>query len=161
MLYELVTGRVPFEAETPLAVLLKHINDPLPLPRQIKPDLPEQVERVILKAMAKAPDDRYQSAQGMVDALAEAVAATPTEIVSPPLPSGAADATTCRASARRHAADTPPAGRGRGAAQTGGIGSSSQAEILAVPCRRCGVAGSVADCRLVCCVEPDRRRIDA
>ncbi len=92
VLYELVTGRVPFEAETPLAVLLKHINDPLPLPCQIRPDLPAQVERVILKAMAKAPDDRYQSAQGMIDALAEAVAAMPTEIVSP-LPAGAAEAT--------------------------------------------------------------------
>jgi serine/threonine protein kinase len=69
VLYELVTGRVPFEAETPLAVLLKHVNDPLPLPRQIKPDLPAAVERVILKAMAKAPEDRFQSAQEMIDAL--------------------------------------------------------------------------------------------
>lgn len=94
VLYELVTGRVPFQAETPLAVLLKHINDPLPLPRQIKPDLPEAVERVILKAMAKLPDDRFQSAQGMIDALAEAVAVTSTEGVSPPPPQEAAAATT-------------------------------------------------------------------
>ena len=83
VLYELVTGRVPYEAETPLAVLLKHVNDPLPLPRQIKPDLPEAVERVILKAMAKAPDDRFQSAQQMVDALAAAVAARPVEATPP------------------------------------------------------------------------------
>jgi ligand-binding sensor domain-containing protein/tRNA A-37 threonylcarbamoyl transferase component Bud32 len=83
VLYEMVTGQVPFAAETPLAVLLKHINDPLPLPRQIRQDLPEAVERVILKAMAKAPDDRFQSAQEMIDALAKAVAATPTETVSP------------------------------------------------------------------------------
>jgi ligand-binding sensor domain-containing protein len=83
VLYELVTGRVPYEAETPLAVLLKHVNDPLPLPRQIKPDLPEAVERVILKAMAKAPDDRFQSAQQMVDALEAAVAARPVEAAPP------------------------------------------------------------------------------
>jgi serine/threonine protein kinase/ligand-binding sensor domain-containing protein len=94
VLYEMVTGRVPFEAETPLAVLLKHINDPLQPPRQIKTDLPEAVERVILKAMAKSPDDRFQSAQEMIDALAEAVAGMPAEIVSPPLPAGAAEATT-------------------------------------------------------------------
>jgi serine/threonine protein kinase/ligand-binding sensor domain-containing protein len=94
VLYELVTGQVPFAAETPLAVLLKHINDPLPLPRQIKQDLPEGVERVILKAMAKAPDDRFQSAQEMVDALAKAVAAMPTETVSPSLPAGVEEATT-------------------------------------------------------------------
>lgn len=93
VLYELVTGRVPFEAETPLAVLLKHINDPLPPPRQIQPELPAAVERVILKATAKAPDDRFQSAQEMIDTLAEAVTAKPVEIVSPPLPAGVAEET--------------------------------------------------------------------
>ncbi len=80
VLYELLTGRVPFEAETPLAVLLKHVNAPLPLPRQIRPELPEAVERVILKAMAKAPGDRFQSAQQMVNALA--TAAQPVEVDS-------------------------------------------------------------------------------
>jgi ligand-binding sensor domain-containing protein/tRNA A-37 threonylcarbamoyl transferase component Bud32 len=82
VLYEIVTGQVPFEAETPLAVLLKHVNDPLPPPRQIKPDLPEPVERVILKAMAKSPDDRFQTADEMIEALHRAVlnatAAAPT-----------------------------------------------------------------------------------
>ena len=89
VLYELITGRVPYEAETPLAVLLKHVNDPLPLPRQIRPDLPEAVERVILKAMAKAPDDRFQSAQQMIDTLAEAVAARPVEAAPPQVAEGA------------------------------------------------------------------------
>jgi ligand-binding sensor domain-containing protein len=84
VLYELVTGQLPFEAETPLAVLLKHINDPLPLPRLIKEDLPEAVERVILKATAKAPEDRFQSVQEMIDALARAVAPRPAEPVPPP-----------------------------------------------------------------------------
>jgi ligand-binding sensor domain-containing protein/predicted Ser/Thr protein kinase len=94
VLYELITGRVPFEAETPLAVLLKHINDPLPLPRQIRPDLPEAVERVILKAMAKVPNDRFQSAQEMIDALAEAVTSRPAEVVSPPPSAEAAEGAT-------------------------------------------------------------------
>jgi serine/threonine protein kinase/ligand-binding sensor domain-containing protein len=84
VLYELVTGQVPFEAETPLAVLLQHVNDPLPPPRQIEPDLPAAVERVILKAMAKAPDDRFQSAQEMTDALAKAVVRRPTVTIPPP-----------------------------------------------------------------------------
>ena len=43
MLYEMVTGRAPYEAETPLAVVLKHITEPLPLPRSVRPDLPEEV----------------------------------------------------------------------------------------------------------------------
>jgi serine/threonine protein kinase len=83
VLYEMVTGRVPYEAETPLAVLLKHVNAPLPPPRQVMPDLPEGVERVILKAMAKSPDDRFQTAEEMAEALQKAVAGMPTGI---PLP---------------------------------------------------------------------------
>ncbi len=83
VLYEMVTGRVPFEAETPLAVLLKHVNDPLPPPRQIRPELPEAAERVILKAMAKSPGDRYQTAQELIDALQGAVTGLPQEIAAP------------------------------------------------------------------------------
>jgi len=94
VLYELVTGRVPFKAETPLAVVLKHVNDPLPLPRRIRPDLSAAVERVILKAMAKAPNDRFQSAGEMVDALEEAVAAAPTDSAPQRLRAEAAEATT-------------------------------------------------------------------
>jgi serine/threonine protein kinase/ligand-binding sensor domain-containing protein len=109
VLYEMVTGRVPFEAETPLAVLLKHVNDPLPLPRQVKPDLPEAVERVILKAMAKAPGDRFQSAQEMMDALGLAIATKPSEAAPLPVAPGEA-ATVVRASgaALAPAEDTAP-----------------------------------------------------
>src|SRR5258706_915939 len=59
ILYEMVTGRVPFTADTPLAVILKHVSNPLPLPSTIKPDIPEAIEQVILKALAKNPDDRF------------------------------------------------------------------------------------------------------
>jgi len=62
ILYEMVTGRVPFEADTPVAVMLKHLNDPLPLPSAVKPDLPPAIERILLKALAKNPDDRFASA---------------------------------------------------------------------------------------------------
>jgi serine/threonine protein kinase len=79
VIYEMVTGQLPFDAETPLAVVMKHINEPLPLPRSVKPDLPESVERVILKALAKAPDDRYQTMRDLVDAFDRAASAAPTE----------------------------------------------------------------------------------
>ena len=59
--YELVTGRKPYTADTPAAVFLKQANDPLPRPRQFVPDLPDQVEQVIHKALAKKPEDRYAS----------------------------------------------------------------------------------------------------
>jgi serine/threonine-protein kinase len=62
VLYEMATGSVPYEAETPMAVVVKHIIEPLPLPRSRNPDLPESIERVLLKALAKDPADRYQRA---------------------------------------------------------------------------------------------------
>jgi formylglycine-generating enzyme required for sulfatase activity len=83
VLYEMATGRVPFEAETPLAVVLKHITDPLPLPSTVNPDVPEGVERVVLKAMAKEPDDRFGSAGEMADVLQEAVGSGAIAISSP------------------------------------------------------------------------------
>ena len=67
--YEILTGRPPFDGETPLAILMKHVNDPLPLPRQVDPSIPEPLERVVLKALAKDPDGRYQSAEEMTQAL--------------------------------------------------------------------------------------------
>ncbi len=61
VLYEMVTGRTPFDADTPYAVIMKHISDPLPLPRLLNPDIPEALERVILKALSKDPAARFQS----------------------------------------------------------------------------------------------------
>jgi serine/threonine-protein kinase len=72
ILFELVTGRVPFRAETPIGVIVKHIQDPLPLPRSLNPTLPESIEAVILKALAKNPEDRYATAGAMVEALKQA-----------------------------------------------------------------------------------------
>lgn len=77
ILYEMATGRTPYSAETPMAVIVKLINDPLPPPRLINPVLPETVERVILKALAKNPDDRFATAGEMVKALQAAIAAAP------------------------------------------------------------------------------------
>ncbi len=77
ILYEMVTGRLPFDAETPLAIVMKHITEPPPLPRKFRPDLPEAVERVILKATAKTPQDRYASAGDLAQALRAALAPSP------------------------------------------------------------------------------------
>ena len=65
VLYELLTGRRPYEGETPLVVALKHVTDPFPLPRQVNPALPEAAERIIVKAMARDPNDRYQNASDL------------------------------------------------------------------------------------------------
>jgi basic membrane protein A len=73
VLYELLTGRVPFKSDTPFAVVHDHIYTPLPLPTSINPNLPQALERVLLKAMAKEPDDRYDSAVELVAAVEDAV----------------------------------------------------------------------------------------
>jgi serine/threonine protein kinase len=73
LLYEMVTGRVPFDAETPMAVVIKHMTDPLPPPSTINPDTSPALESVILKAMAKRPKDRFNSAADMVRAVRLAI----------------------------------------------------------------------------------------
>jgi basic membrane lipoprotein Med (substrate-binding protein (PBP1-ABC) superfamily)/ABC-type phosphate/phosphonate transport system substrate-binding protein len=73
VLYEMLTGCVPYEAETPLAVVLKHVTEPLKMPRLVNPSIPEAVELVILKALAKEPDDRYQTVGEMATALRNAI----------------------------------------------------------------------------------------
>ena len=88
LLYQMVTGRVPFEAETPLAVILKHVQASLPLPSSFKPDLHPSIETVILKALAKKPADRFQNAEAFMLSWKEAIAqrkADPTgEFTAPP-----------------------------------------------------------------------------
>jgi serine/threonine-protein kinase len=72
-LFEMVTGSVPFETETPLSVIHKHIYEPMPEPSEYRPDIPETLEKVIMKSLEKEPADRYQTAQEMLRALAEAL----------------------------------------------------------------------------------------
>ena len=69
VLYEMITGRVPYTAETPVAVVFKHIQDALPSARQFNPNLSEALELVLLKSLAKNPDDRYQTADELVRAV--------------------------------------------------------------------------------------------
>lgn len=72
MLYEMVTGTVPYDADTPFAIVMKHINDPLPSPRRFNVDLPNAAEVVVLKALSKDPEDRYQSAGDLRKAVQQA-----------------------------------------------------------------------------------------
>lgn len=66
MLYELSTGEMPFRGETPVAILMKHINEaPVP-PRAINPHIPVGLEQIILCAMSKKPQDRFQSVEEML-----------------------------------------------------------------------------------------------
>ena len=69
ILYELVTGHPPFEGDTPLSIIMKHFNQPLPSARNINPHVPEAVERIIATATAKRPEERYQTCAEFSEAL--------------------------------------------------------------------------------------------
>jgi serine/threonine-protein kinase len=81
VLYELTTGRLPFEGETPVAVALKQVNEAPRPPRQINPAIPPALEAVILRAMAKDPAKRYTSAEEMRDDLRRVIAGQPVAAV--------------------------------------------------------------------------------
>lgn len=90
VLYQLITGRRPFDADTPLGIALKHINAPLQPPTTLNIDIPPSIESVTMRALAKNPDYRYQTAKEFTTELRQAAAgqeieALPPEIVSAPI----------------------------------------------------------------------------
>src|SRR5947209_4134774 len=68
LLYQLVTGQVPFKADSPLVVGMKHLTEMPPSPRSLRPDLPEPAEAAILRALAKQPADRFATASALAAA---------------------------------------------------------------------------------------------
>ncbi|MCB0226097.1 MAG: serine/threonine protein kinase, partial [Anaerolineae bacterium] len=69
VLFELLVGQLPFDGDTPMAVALKHIQEPIPSIHDLNSNVPPTFEPVVLKAMAKWPDQRYQTTQEMALAL--------------------------------------------------------------------------------------------
>ncbi len=69
LLFQMTTGYLPFDADTPLAIVMKHVNEPVPLPSTLNAAIPPALQAVILKAMAKNPDERYQTAAELEIAL--------------------------------------------------------------------------------------------
>ncbi len=86
VLYEMLVGQVPFSADTSMAVIFKHVQEPLPPPRSIDPAIPEAVEQVVFKAMAKKPDERFATASELAEALQAAVTTgeSPAAELEPP-----------------------------------------------------------------------------
>jgi WD40 repeat protein/tRNA A-37 threonylcarbamoyl transferase component Bud32 len=73
MLYELVTGSLPFSGDTLVALIMKHLDELPPPPRSLVPELPEPLEAIIQKALQKSPAERYPSALALLEALDEVV----------------------------------------------------------------------------------------
>jgi DNA-binding NarL/FixJ family response regulator/tRNA A-37 threonylcarbamoyl transferase component Bud32 len=77
VLYEMATGHLPFDADEIPALLLQQVKQPPPPPRLIAPDLPVELERVILKTLEKNPVRRYQTAEALASALDSVIVAEP------------------------------------------------------------------------------------
>jgi serine/threonine protein kinase len=71
VLFEMITGRLPFDYQNPNRILLAHMSDPVPSPRDINPDCPAGLEQIILTAMQKAPDKRYENMRKMTKTLTD------------------------------------------------------------------------------------------
>jgi len=90
LLYELATGRLPFEVKTLVEAVKAHGQQTPPAPRTLKPEIPETLEKVILKAIEKEPAKRFQDAAAMAAALENVLPAGPTQIGSAPAAAAAA-----------------------------------------------------------------------
>lgn len=73
MVYEMLTGKQPFQADTPMQIILRHVNDPVPDLRLINSELPSEINTVIQRAMAKDPNERYSSVIDFAEALTNAI----------------------------------------------------------------------------------------
>jgi eukaryotic-like serine/threonine-protein kinase len=97
--YETLTGRLPFDGETPLATLMKHQSDaPLP-PRRLRPELPPELEELVLRALVKRPEGRQQSMQEVAGELAR-IAAEPEVLRAPVFGTAVAPLLTSRSTDR-------------------------------------------------------------
>ena len=84
VLFELVTGRVPFQVKSLTEAIRRHTQEPPPPPRSINPTLPIEVENITLRTLAKRPEDRFASARKMADALKAAIPRIPTGLTVAP-----------------------------------------------------------------------------
>lgn len=100
VLYEMLTGTVPFDDPSPASLALQHLTLAPPPPRDMNPDLNVRTERVLLKALSKSPDDRYHTGAELIDALNESLHAQSTDVddvvALPPPPAGVGPLTMSR-----------------------------------------------------------------
>jgi serine/threonine-protein kinase len=125
VLYEMLTGDLPYNAESPVALAMKHVHEPSRSPREVNPNVPEPLDTVILKLLAKNPEDRYASAAELADDLERIRSGLPpaaadtdkTTVMAaplPPLPAALQEQTT------KTAVRAPPAAAPVGAPERSG-----------------------------------------
>jgi len=86
LLYELLTGRPPFVGDSPVAVAYQHVREPAVPPSHYDADLTPEIDAIVMKALAKRVEDRYQSAAAMRSDIERYLAGRPVQAVAPPQP---------------------------------------------------------------------------
>jgi eukaryotic-like serine/threonine-protein kinase len=86
IIFELLAGHVPFNADSSTTVMMKHLQEAPPSILDERPDLPARVGRVISRALAKRPEERFQTVRDLIDELAESAAPEPAAVSVPSLP---------------------------------------------------------------------------
>ena len=148
VLYHALTGRVPFTADSPLSITVKHLNDPIPVENLRAKGVPQPIEQVVLKMTAKAPADRYQSTDELIEALTRAL--TAAQLTLPRWRTGLKPMDSPRQAAEMPGAFLPQAsniGGGPGLVSQPfapvsqpSISNLRQQQMVTVPCFRCGSA---------------------
>ncbi len=136
VLFHCLAGRVPFTADNPLTITVKHLNEPLPVDMLRAAGVPAPIEQVIVKMTAKQPQERYQTTEALIDALTDALAIAQISIPQrwrpgmssalPQLDSPAAN----RSLPSTPASATPPQARA----------GTPQPQAVTISCFRCGAA---------------------
>ena len=80
-LFEMLTGRVPFQGDSTVGIAIKHIQEPMPTPRQYVEEIPLSIEQIVLKSCQKSPDRRYQSMAELIDDLKQSLVTPEAEFV--------------------------------------------------------------------------------
>jgi eukaryotic-like serine/threonine-protein kinase len=93
MLYEMLTGEVPFSGDSPIGVAMRHVSDEIPAPSSKASEVPAELDKVVLTATAKDPSDRYPDIAAMASALRATVASPAGALGTPTTPLTAANAT--------------------------------------------------------------------
>jgi serine/threonine-protein kinase len=129
ILYQMLTGKQPYEADTPIGLVLKHVTEPPPRLREARPDLPPACDAIVAQAMAKEPDKRFSTASRLTDAL-ESTLDAPLPAPEParvpaPAPQPAAPVVT----ASRPQSSPLPASRSFSPLLIGGLGAVGLAVV--------------------------------
>ena len=135
VLYHCLTGRVPFNSDNPLSITVKHLNEPLPVENLHAMGVPYPIEQIVLKMTAKAPSDRYQSVDELIDALGAGLSASHLSLprwrsIIQTLPQTNQDA-----------ASVVPGGSGalyNAGRKSQSLTPMSRPSMVTVPCFRCG-----------------------